>query len=163
MLKFSLRPYQANDEKVINQLFNEIFSTKRTVEEWRYKFGKIEQNSTILLAVSEADQIVGQYAALQFDLLVDGKTYRAGQPVDVFCSKQQGTVQQRVYLKLVKAFFERYGNEAGLPVLFGFPGERALKLGRYKLNYGTPRPIPFFTKKVKYWYVPYLKKLSTEL
>ena len=145
---FRFRAYQPGDEVSINHHFNAVFELHRPLSEWGWKFQPEQDGCTILLGVNAKDEIIAQYAVIQTRMQMDGLVFRAGQPVDVFCLRQDGATQRRVYPKMVHEFFQRYGNPEHLPLLFGFPGKRALRLGQLKLGYGEPVPIRFWQREV---------------
>jgi len=138
---FQLRAYQTGDEARINVGFNRVFNRRRSLDEWFWKFDPRQRRSEIAVAVDQAGEIVAQYAATAVELHVDGGLYRAGQPVDVFCLPVSEARQQRLFVKTVLFFFSRFATPSCMPILYGFPGDRALRLGRSKLGYEHYRPV----------------------
>jgi hypothetical protein len=146
---FRMRAYAPGDESVINQHFNRVFNQKRPLLDWHRKFQPEQDGCSILVAVNEDNNIIAQYAVIHSAMQMGDLKFRAGQPVDVYCLRQDGATQRRVYSKLVTAFFDTYGNPKDLPLLYGFPGRRALRLGQLKLGYGDPVPIGFWRRTVE--------------
>ncbi len=146
---FRLRAYAPGDEYVINKHFNSVFDQQRPLLDWHRKFQPEQDGCSILVAVNEDDNIIAQYAVVHSAMQMGELIFRAGQPVDVFCLRQDGATQRRVYSKLVTEFFDTYGNPKDLPLLYGFPGRRALRLGQLKLGYGEPVPIGFWHRAVE--------------
>jgi hypothetical protein len=68
--------------------------------------------------------------------------------VDVFCLRRPDLVHGMVFVRLVREFYRRFGARDRLALLFGVPSERHLKLGRTKLDYGDPIPVPVWTRSV---------------
>jgi len=149
MATFQLRAYQKGDEARINAGFNEIFQRRRSLEEWLWKFEPQRRRSEIAVAVDAGGDVIAQYAATAVELNVDGRRYRAGQPVDVFCRPLAEARQGRLFVKTVLFFFSRFATPACLPILYGFPGERALRLGKSKLGYQHHRPVRAWRRAVR--------------
>lgn len=140
----ALRPFRPGDEEALNRAFSETFGLARPLAEWEWKFGRVPRE--VLLAVDAGGEPVGQFAALPVSVQLDGRLVRAGQAVDVFCRRRPGAVRDRVFLRLAREFFARFGGAGGLAFLFGFPGERHLRLGRLQLGYAQPRPVPLWRR-----------------
>jgi hypothetical protein len=49
---------------------------------------------------------------------------------------------------VAREFFRVFGAPGGLSLLVGFPGERSLGVGRAKLGYGEPVPVPVWRRAV---------------
>ncbi|MCB0163627.1 MAG: GNAT family N-acetyltransferase [Anaerolineae bacterium] len=144
MNPFQLRPYQKGDEIDINQAFNEAFNLNRSLEEWRWKFASSSDDHWIIVAVDQNNEIVAQYAAIEAAFQVNGRIFRAAQPVDVFCLRRPGALEHEVHLNSVRTFFRTYGHAERLALLYGFPGQRALRLGQLELGYGEATPVPIW-------------------
>ena len=145
---FRMRVYASGDEVVINQHFNSVFDQQRPLTDWHHKFQPEKDGCSILVAVNTQDEIIAQYAVVHSTMQMDGNVFRAGQPVDVFCLRQDGATQRRVYSKLVLQFFDTFGKPDDLPLLYGFPGYRHIRLGQLKLGYGESVPVGFWQKNV---------------
>ena len=148
MEEFQLRPYREGDEHSINKGFNQVFGLQRTLEEWRWKFQPDVDGCRIMVAVDSEDKVVAHFSAILIRALVDGRILQGGQSVDVFCLRRPDAIRQKVYLKTVQEFYRRYGAPDRLAFLFGFPGERHLKLGQLRLQYSTPMPVPMWQRSV---------------
>ncbi len=136
-----LRPYRRGDEEVINRTFNQVFRTARSLEEWRWKFGGPE---AVAMLAWHGDDLLAQYAALPVRVQVDDASYDAAQIVDVFSTREARRQLRRrgVWIQTVERFFERFGASGRLPLLYGFPGKRALRLGVLQLGYDAMAPEP---------------------
>ncbi|MCB0190786.1 MAG: hypothetical protein KDJ65_02480 [Anaerolineae bacterium] len=144
MTSFQFRAYRHGDEVLINQGFNEAFNLDRAVEEWRWKFVSPAGDPWIIVAVDQNNEIVAQYAAIEAGFHINDQIFRAAQPVDVFCLRRPGTLEQEVHLTSVRTFFRTYGGVDQLALLYGFPGKRALRLGQLELGYGEASPVPIW-------------------
>jgi len=119
----------------INRCFNEVFHLKRPIEEWRWKFGRSGVEPPILLGFLEG-RLVTQYAGLPVDFHWKGRVFPAVQIVDVFSTSAARRFARRGYwVQTVEAFFEEFGFSGKYPLLYGFPGRRALRLGVLQLGY----------------------------
>lgn len=146
--EFRIRPYRLGDEASINEGFQSVFGATRALDEWHHKFHPVGQRSRIMVGVDADETVIAHYAAGVERVQVGGRVLRAGQPVDVYSRRLAGAVFGRLYVRTVRAFFDRYGRAEELPLLYGFPGGRALKLGRLRLEYGTPIPLGFLRRSV---------------
>lgn len=145
------RPFRAGDEAAINDGFNQVFGLHRPIEEWRWKFPAEPEGRWIMLAEDASGCLVGHYAAVPVRLQVGPLEIRAGQPCDVFTrvGTRHGLAAARTYIATVKAFFAEFGVPDRLSVLYGFPGDRALRLGLARLGYDemSPQPVPVWRRR----------------
>ncbi len=142
-----LRPYEAGDERAINDEFNKVFRTQRPLEEWWWKFRSIEGGRPIMLAF-HGDELLAQYASVPHRFQVDGKEWSAAQIVDVFSTREARRLfaKKGVWGRTVERFFDHFAASGRFPLLFGFPGRRALRLGVLQLGYDAVEPQP-----IRYW------------
>jgi hypothetical protein len=148
-----MRPYRAGDERPINDGFNEVFDVRRSLEEWRWKFGEVGANSAIMLALEASAGVVAQYAAILVPIQVGGLVVRAGQIVDVYSRRQarEGLAGARVFRDTVRSFVREFCRPDRLAVTYGFPGPRHLSLVRLGVGkHGeaeiTPQPVQVWTR-----------------
>ena len=147
MSDFRTRPYRPGDEDALTAGFREVFGTEQTLDDWRWKFAPDEDGSRIVVAETEAGEIVAQYAATTVALQIDGRRVRAGHVVDSYCRRVPGSAHRRVFERTANSFFDRYGGSDEYALIVGFPGPRAARLGRVKLGYVVdPATVPFFTR-----------------
>jgi hypothetical protein len=144
--RFRIRPYEPGDEQAINDRFNQVFGLQRTLAEWRWKFRPEAGGLRIMVAVDADDQIIAQFAATTAEVQVDGRRRLVGQVLDVFSLRLADAVTQRVYLETARQFYRQFGSPDDLGLVFGFPGARALRLGRRQLNYAEPLPVPVWRR-----------------
>ncbi len=138
-----IRPYRPGDETAINEAFNAVFGLERSLEEWRWKFRRAPVESPVMLAWS-GEELLAHYAGVPARFQVDGRTVWAAQIVDVFSTRRARRLFARrgVWVRTVEAFFEAFGESGRFPLLYGFPGRRALRLGLLQLGYGAMEPQP---------------------
>lgn len=126
-----LRPFREGDEASINSAFNEVFSLRRTLEEWHWKYPARPFGRFIMLTVADDGRVLVHYAAVPVRFKVGDEVVQAGQVVDVFSVAQAraGLAAARTFLKTADAFFATYLDQARLSVCYGFPSLRHLKVG----------------------------------
>jgi len=135
------RPYRSGDEGAINQTFNEVFRADRPLEEWLWKFPWRPGGRSIMLAFA-GEELLAHYAGLPLPFQVDGRVVEAAQIVDVFSTRaaRRRFARKGVWVRTVERFFEHFGQSGRHPLLFGFPGRRALRLGVLQLGYDAMEP-----------------------
>lgn len=148
MSKFTIHVYQDGDEKEINKGFNEAFKINRPISEWYRKFHPVYEKSWIVLTRDLHGELISQYAVVHERMQHNGTQIHAGQPVDVYRLRREGTADLMIFTPTVLKFFETFCAPDKLAYLFGFPGRRALKVGQSRLGYGDAIPIYVYTKSV---------------
>jgi hypothetical protein len=145
---FTVRTYTAGDEVAINAGFNRVFGLHRAPTEWRWKYQEEPEGRWIMITVDEAERVIAHCGAVPMRMQVGQLRVRAGQLVDNFTRPEarHGLGAARVYVRTVESFFASFGGPSGLALLFGFPGERHLRLGLARLGYDRMPPQP-----VGYW------------
>lgn len=146
----TFRPYRPGDEVAINGGFNRVFGLSRSLEEWRWKFAAGPEGRWIMLALDGQGRLLAHYGAVPVRLQVGDLTVRAGEPVDVFSVPEgrRGLAAARTFRLTVEAFFAQFGGPEKLAVLFGFPGDKHLRLGMATLGYDrmVPQPVTVFRR-----------------
>ncbi len=139
------RPWRPGDEEAINRGFNQVFGLERSLAEWRWKFQRAGVPSPIMLAWS-GDDLLAHYAGIPARFAVDGEIFRAAQIVDVYSTRRARRLFARrgIYVRTVEAFFREFGESRCFPLLYGFPGRRALRLGVLELGYDAMEPEPIW-------------------
>jgi len=136
-----IRPFVAGDEERVNQAFNQVFGRRRTLAEWGWKFPIAPDGRPIMLGTL-GDEVVTQYASIEAPFQVDGRVVLAAQIVDAYAvAKARGTlVRRNFWVRTVEAFFSTFCEHGHIAMLFGFPGQRHLRLGLLQLGYGSVEP-----------------------
>jgi hypothetical protein len=135
---YSVRPFRAGDEPGILRLFARTFGAaaagQRDLAAWRWEFDSGPGGADIVVAVDQASgEIIAQYAALGVRFWLDGSVVRVSQPVDSMVDPAwRGSP---VFLATARSYFARFGNAAHCFASYGFPNQRALRLGSHKLGY----------------------------
>ncbi len=130
------RPFEPGDERAINETFNRVFGTERSLDEWLWKFPWRPDGRSIMLAFA-GDELLTQYAGLPVMFQLDGRVFEAAQIVDVFSTRaaRRRFARKGVWVQTAERFFAHFAESGRHPVCFGFPGRRALRLGVLQLNY----------------------------
>jgi len=131
-----LDAYRPGDEAGINALFERVFGTPRSVQEWRWKFleGPDAERPVIRLARS-GGRIVGQYAVVFTRFLCGGRVVRFAQPVDnmIHPGWRGGLGRSRMQRALFQA--AEGDGRARTAVGYGFPGREHYRVGKKLLGY----------------------------
>jgi len=137
------RPYRTGDEEAINRGFNQVFRTSRSLAEWSWKFPAEPGGRPIMLGLHD-DEVLAHYASVPVRFHLDGRVWPAVQIVDVYSSRAARKLFSRrgVWVRTVEEFFSTFGASHRYPLLFGFPGRRALRLGVLQLGYDSMPPQP---------------------
>ena len=147
------RPFREGDGAAINDGFNAVFGLERSVDEWAWKFSASDLGVFIVVAAEPSGQIDAHYGALPVRFQIDCREVLAGVPVDVYSRPvvRQGLGAARTYLQVVTRFFAEYGRPEALALMFGFPGERAFRLGVARLGYDEmpPQDVLAWTRPVR--------------
>jgi hypothetical protein len=143
-----VRPCVSGDEIAINAGYNRAFGRQRALAEWRWKYQEEPEGCWIMIALDEAGRVIAHCAAIPARMKVGERYVRAGQLVDNFSLREarRGLGAARVYLRTVESFLVGFGGPEGLALVFGFAGERLVRLGQARLAYGQMAPQP-----VGYW------------
>lgn len=145
---FLVRSYQHGDGPAINRGFNEIFGLQRPLEEWCWKFQPETNDCWITVAIDQAGELIAHFGVNRHWVKVFEDIHCAGQAMDVYRLKRQGTQEKRVFTATVQDFYRRYGQVDKISFLFGFPGTRHMEMGRDRLGYAAPVPVPVWSRTV---------------
>lgn len=148
MSEFEIRPYTTGDEEAINDLFNRTFGAQRSLAEWRWKFGP-EPNKPLMLAW-DGEELVAQYGGIARRLQVQGRSVGGATIVDVIgtAGGRRSLNRRSAYVRAYDTYIEYFARNGGLPICYGFPGERALRLGLIAMGYGgiPPEPLTYLER-----------------
>jgi hypothetical protein len=146
--RFAVRSCVSGDEIAITTGFNRAFGRRRALPEWQWKYQQEPEGRWIMIALDEADRVVAHCAAVPVRMQVADLQVRAGQVVDTFALPEvrSGLGAARLYLRTVESFFASFCSRDGLAVVFGFAGERLVRLALARLGCARMAPQP-----VHYW------------
>jgi 2-polyprenyl-3-methyl-5-hydroxy-6-metoxy-1,4-benzoquinol methylase len=130
--KILIRPYQEGDEKGIIRLFQEVFGREMTIDEWHWKYrGQGNEAVSAVVAVNEAEEIVGHYGGIPLRTIYEGKPTHILATCDVMIHPYSRGFWM---LKRITASFKHEAVKRGFRMCFGFPTEKTLMLPAEKLN-----------------------------
>ena len=119
----TFRPYRPGDEAGIFALFKTAYGKDRSPAYWRWKYCDNPAGQQIMLAVTEAGEVVGQYAAVPAWAASGGRRYLLSQAVESMVEHRfrRGLKNPGLQVTLVRRFYEAYmGADAGA-MAYGFP------------------------------------------
>lgn len=139
------RRFQDGDERAVNDGFNLVFAQRRPLAEWHWKFRDEEERRFIMLAWGDDGQLLVHYGAVPVRVQVGDRVFQAGQIVDVYSrlEARRGLAAARTFVANYDRFVETFCGPDALALCYGFPGDRALRLGVRRTSYDdiTPWPI----------------------
>ncbi len=155
MSEYEIRELRTGDEASLLETFNFVFAAEnpdfrpRTMAEWEWAFRANPAGFRVWLAVKEA-QVVAQYAALPYRVLVEGSERHFAQIVDsmVHPEHRRGLKRPGMFVNTALPFFDEYGGEGRDLVHYGWPIEQAWRVGKTFLKYEAVRTQPFLVREV---------------
>jgi hypothetical protein len=137
-----VRPYREGDERAIRELFSACFAGKElSAETWIWKYRTNPCHETLVtLCWSDEGRLIAHYAGIPLPAQLLGKSCPAAQAVDSMCHPAfRGARLGRtgVFVETAKRFYADHGRPGVANLVFGFAGQRHLKLGRLLLGYTT--------------------------
>ena len=141
------RQYRDGDEVAINDGFNRVFRTERSLEDWRWKYPAEPEGRWITVAVDATGAVLAQYGAVPTRWRLGSLTVRTGQIVDAFSVPE--VRGRRVFSDLYEEFVRLLCNPQGLAVGFGFPGRRHYEMGLRQLRYVDLGTVPYFRREAQ--------------
>ncbi len=141
-----IREYRSGDEKGILSLFNEIYSTDREEEYWKWQFMDNPWGESIIVVAEENSKIIGQCTLILTKIIIDGKEILAGHSIDTMISKEYRG--KGIYEKMSKKSYE-LAIERGIKVRIGFPTNQALRGLLGDIGATLVGDIPLFIKPYK--------------
>ena len=141
--RYQVRPYQDGDEERILRLFNRVFGEgderfqPRTTEQWQWEFAENPAGRQISLAFDADGELVAHYACLPVVLNLEGTHALAGQGIDsmVHPDHRRGLKKEGPFLAAARHYFETWGNAKVCALGFGYPNQRAFRIGVKLLGY----------------------------
>lgn len=119
----TLRPFRAGDEEGIFKLFRSAYRMERPLADWRWKFFENPAGQQIMLAVTEAGEVVGQYAGVPAWAAKGGRRYLLSQAVESMVDDRfrRGLKNPGLQARLVKRFYEEFMGPDKGAMAYGFP------------------------------------------
>lgn len=119
----TLRPYRPGDEEGILALFQQVFGRERSLAHWRWKFCENPAGQQIMLAVTEAGEVIGQFAGLPVWAAKGERRILLSQIVENMVDPRfrRGLKKPGLLVALLRKFAKEYmGPDAGA-MAYGFP------------------------------------------
>lgn len=139
-----LRGYIQNDEIKINELFFRVFQTKRSVEEWNWKFSNSLKHPPLITVYEEDGEIIGHAAALIFEATIGGKPALFAERIDVMVHPDcRG---KGIYHKVIQHLMEQC-QKNGINFVYGYPAPKAKELF---IRYMDGREIAYVPRLMKF-------------
>jgi len=139
-VSFEIRPATGADAPGIRSLFERVFGTPLTQEEWSWKFERDPDGWYGVVAVA-GGRVVGNYAGWGMRFLVDGGErllYAVGDVATEPAVRALGG-RRTVFREMAEAFYARVF--PGVPFCFGFPGERHRQVSERIVGSRTLLPV----------------------
>ncbi len=143
MSGFEIRDAAATDAPGIRRLFQKVFGTALSEEEWSWKFAQDPDGWYGVVGIRDVDgEIVGHYAGWGARFLLDGEPRLLYSVGDVATDPTvRGLGGRRgVYRAMTDAFYARVGRD-GVPFCYGFPNARALTVSERIVGSRTLLPV----------------------
>lgn len=148
--RYTIRRYKDGDEVKINNLFNEIFETNRSMDEWFWKFSQNPLRDINLIVVAEYQgDIIGQYPLLPLLFKYDHKVVKCTTAVDNFVHPLFRGGMKGVQ-KMMYKYHEEICRKEGMSFGFGFPNREHYIFGKRVLKYKDLGQIRVLFKRLNW-------------
>lgn len=146
-----VREFCPDDAAGVVALLNEVFSedddnyVPRTLEQWAWIYEQNPQGNQIIVAEDPSGRIVGHYAGIPYQTLLQGRVGVSGQGVDSMVSKEyrRGLKSEGLFLRTAWKYFETFGCHPQNFFTYGFPNKKAMRIGTRILKYlPIQAPVP---------------------
>ncbi len=149
--QIAYRFYEPGDEEAINELFRRVYSRKRSIEEWSWKFFSLPISEPIIgLAFTSDDHLVGHYSIIPFKFNFMNNDIIAWQIVDIMVDERYRG--RDIFQNLVK-MVTRQSLKRGAKFHYGYPNRVSLPIGKAKFGWETVFEIPIFCKYLGFDYL----------
>lgn len=146
--KYSIRPYQSEDEQGVLNLWEAAFYKKLANDIWKWKYLENPYGKQIMLCVSEDNTPVAMYSGIPYEANWQGHKVRFTHPMDNMSHPDHRDAlsgRKGLFVKTAEHFFDRYGGMEDSVFMYGFPGKRHFKLGQLVMHYkALPEGPAFF-------------------
>lgn len=146
MPSYVVRHFRDGDEVEINRLFNQVFGTNRTMEEWQWKFRRNPAGAIHVEVAEEGGKLIGHYASLPAFFTYQGTTIPVSIPCDNFVHPDYRGgfrgVQKAMheYHTVFSDWFPKFG--------FGCPNAAHYAIGKRILKYKDVGEIPVLFRRM---------------
>ncbi len=141
--EIEVREYRKGDEEKILALFNEVFAENdphyepRTLAEWRWEFIDNPAGTQVVIGVEPSGRVIAQYACLPAIVTLKGEVVKCGQGIDsvVHADYRRGLKKEGAFEKVAKYYFAHIGRWPVNAFGYGFPNQKAFRIGVRRLGY----------------------------
>lgn len=144
MAPLEIRPLTEADAPHVLRSHAEVFAAgeagepPRSMALWTWTYAHNPAGRRAFVAL-EGERVVAHFAALPVRTWADGRELVFAQGIDSFAlPSHRGAAGGNAFLRTARAFFETYGGEADA-LYYGWPSERAWRLGKRALGYEAVR------------------------
>lgn len=126
--RWRLAAVTAHDFSAFSTLFAQVFGQAITPELWHWKYG---QGQGCAVGAWRGGELVAHYGGSLRRVLAFGQPVWALQVCDAMVEPRERAVMTKTgaMFQVTATFLELYQGLAGIPLAFGFPNRRAMKLG----------------------------------
>ncbi len=126
--RWSLRHVRQSDFASFATLFAQVFGHAISLDLWRWKYA---DGRGCAIAAWRHDELIAHYGGSLRRVLAFGRPIRALQVCDAMVAPRERAVMTKtgVMFQLTAAFLELYQGLIGIPLAYGFPNKRAMRLG----------------------------------
>jgi predicted N-acetyltransferase YhbS len=110
------REYRPGDEKELNDLYNEVFSRRRTIEQWKWEYIDTPEGPGKILLVEDEGRVIGHEAMVPMRFQVFGEEFLGGKIEDAYIDKKYRG--QKLFGPLTEKCIE-ISEKAGYSLTFG--------------------------------------------
>ena len=136
---WSIRRYEPGDEEQILRLFKKVFGRERSLAHWQWKYRDNPEGAQILVAVTDAGEVVGHYAGIPVRVTVDRKPFSFSILGDNMVDRDYrlGLKKPGISTSLLTKFTQDCGGHDRAAVMYGFPTPEMMRMAQ-RLNEFNP-------------------------
>ncbi len=146
-MEYEIRPYRQGDEEAILKTFNAVFGADhpeykaRTLDQWYWEFRDNPEGNQIVLAMAPDGRVICQYCCLPYPMNLRGEKVLAGCGIDSFVDPdyRMGLKREGIFLRVARTYFRTIGVHPITALGYGFPNEKAYRIGVKMLKYHEVR------------------------
>ncbi len=135
---YYLRPYNENDEDKVIELWEAAFNTKMDSRMWRWKYLDNPFGKQIMLCFTDKGLPIAMYSGIPFTANLNGINIKMTQLIDNLSHpdyRQATSGRKGLFIQNGEHFVDVYTGQNTSMFLYGFPGQRAYRLGKVFLQY----------------------------
>ncbi|MBF0228865.1 MAG: GNAT family N-acetyltransferase [Desulfamplus sp.] len=149
--KYTLRPFAPEDENGVLELWKIAFKATISLELFRWKYLENPYTQTMMLCVTDKDEIVTFYGGIPYFFQYEKKIVPVVNLMDIMSHPMHR--ENRIFEKTAKQFMayfcypaKRHGPASlqdNLLLMYGFPGEFHYSIGERILNYRKANQVAY--------------------